>query len=96
MSDEPIRTICLEMSKTEAHLLLLSLRILKNTVRDDIIDSPTQEKMNDFALILAMIGRIGVTCFEVGLLEGESMFDLQMWLELRKDLENETETDGTS
>ena len=93
MSDEPVRTICLEMSKTEAKLLLTSLQLMKNAVADSIMSTETTDRMHDFELLLAMIGRIGVTCFEVGLLEGESMFDLQMWLELRKDLENETETD---
>lgn len=96
MNNEPIRTICLEMSKTEAKLLLTSLQLMKNAVADSIMSTATTDRMHDFELLLAMVGRIGVTCFEVGLFDCESTFDLQSWLELRKDLENETETDGTS
>ena len=92
---EPVKTICLEISRREAFLLLDALQEMKNDTVDEILlstDNPV--KMKQFELLLGIIGRIGMTCVEVGLFNSESLYDLRKEIERNNEHDNE-ETNET-
>ena len=90
---EPVKTICLELSQTEAFLLLAGLQEMKNDTVDEILSSEKTVKMKQFDLLLGMIERIGMTCVEVGLFNSESLYDLRKEIE-RNDHGNEQNNDN--
>ena len=50
--------------------------------------------MKQFDLLLGMIGRIGMTCVEVGLFNSESLYDLRKEIERNEGYGNEQNNDN--
>ena len=86
---EPVKTICLEISRREAFLLIAALQEMKNDTVDEILSTEKTDKMKQFDLLLGMIGRIGMTCVEVGLFNSESLIDLRKEIERNDDYDDE-------
>jgi hypothetical protein len=85
---EPVKTICLEISRREAFLLIAALQEMEDDTVDEILSTEETVKMKQFDLLLGMIGRIGMTCVEVGLFNSESLYDLRKEIE-RNDYDDE-------
>lgn len=91
---EPVKTICLEISRREAFLLIAALQEMKNDTVDEILSTEQTVKMQQFDLLLGMIGRIGMTCVEVGLFNSESLHDLRKEIERNDHGSNEQNNDN--
>ena len=90
---EPVKTICLELSQTEAFLLLAGLEEMRNETVKEILSTEETVKMKQLDLLLGMIVRIGMTCVELGLLNSESLYGLRKEIE-RNDHGNEQNNDN--
>ena len=91
---EPVKTICLELSKTEAFLLLAGLEEMRNETVKEILSTEETVKMKQLDLLLGMIVRIGMTCVELGLLNSESLYGLRKEIERNDDHGNEQNNDN--
>jgi hypothetical protein len=74
---EQVKTVCLEMSESEALVLLLSLRThLKQLVELIGRGEGGEKHIKDLSVLMGFAGRFGVTAHEVGLLHINTLDEL--------------------